>query len=323
MPEVVEHAAEPAGALGPRAVGGALEAGGRGGDDLLVEEQLLGPPEEVRERERDVLHQALHGAIPPGVGRVRGGHCRRCQTRRPWRPTTGTDPAERTTRAASPSRSSALIVMNNVGTALRTEWAERHPLLLIALNSQNRNLILATNQLDAWSYYVVGTLRLLRRPTRSSSSSATGTATPRSTWLERRTKTFGQMLRQWEGVLRRRPRTRSSSSPRTTRICLFAGAAGMSVTGFFVANMAGTIARLYLIRRLGEAFEEPHRRRPRLHPRLPDAAADRVDRHRRRASSSLELRGGTGLDELEEMVEEDEGGSEAPAEEPAPDEHPG
>ena len=68
MPEVVEHAAEPAGALGPRAVGGALEAGGRGGDDLLVEEQPLGPLEEVRQRERDVLHQALHGGIPLAAG---------------------------------------------------------------------------------------------------------------------------------------------------------------------------------------------------------------------------------------------------------------
>ena len=59
--EVVEHAAEAAGALGPLAVGRALDAGGRGGDDLLLGEELLGPVEEVRQRERSVLHQALHG----------------------------------------------------------------------------------------------------------------------------------------------------------------------------------------------------------------------------------------------------------------------
>ena len=31
----------------------------------------------------------------------------------------------------------------------------------------------------------------------------------------------------------------------------------MSVAGFFIANITGTIVRLYLIRRLGEAFEAP------------------------------------------------------------------
>jgi membrane protein DedA with SNARE-associated domain len=40
-------------------------------------------------------------------------------------------------------------------------------------------------------------------------------------------------------------------------ICLFAGAAGMSVAGFAIANVVGTFGRLYLIRRLGEAFEQP------------------------------------------------------------------
>ena len=52
-------------------------------------------------------------------------------------------------------------------------------------------------------------------------------------------------------------------------ICLFAGAAGMSLPGFFVANLAGTLARLYLIRRLGDAFDRPDRRRPGLHRRPP------------------------------------------------------
>ena len=41
-------------------------------------------------------------------------------------------------------------------------------------------------------------------------------------------------------------------------ICLFAGAAGMSVAGVLRRSTSpGTIARLYLIRRLGEAFERP------------------------------------------------------------------
>src|SRR5262245_8662835 len=78
-----------------------------------------------------------------------------------------TDPAPERTR---PGRGTlalltvpivALIVPTNIGNALAPELVDKHPLLLIALNSQNRNLLLVTNQLDAWSYYLMGTARLL------------------------------------------------------------------------------------------------------------------------------------------------------------------
>ncbi len=62
--EVVEHSAQPTRALGPGPVRGALDPRRRRGDDLLVGEQLLGPAEQVRDRERVVLHQALHERSP-------------------------------------------------------------------------------------------------------------------------------------------------------------------------------------------------------------------------------------------------------------------
>jgi membrane protein DedA with SNARE-associated domain len=40
-------------------------------------------------------------------------------------------------------------------------------------------------------------------------------------------------------------------------ICLFAGAARMPLPAFFTLNIAGTIGRLFLIRRFGVAFESP------------------------------------------------------------------
>jgi membrane protein DedA with SNARE-associated domain len=40
-------------------------------------------------------------------------------------------------------------------------------------------------------------------------------------------------------------------------ICLFAGAAGMPVTAFVVLNITGTVARLYVIRVVGDIFESP------------------------------------------------------------------
>jgi membrane protein DedA with SNARE-associated domain len=74
--QVVEGTAEATGALGPLAVAAALDAGGRRGDDALLREQGLGPVEEVRQRERTVLHEALH-RFPLGDERSGGGGGRR------------------------------------------------------------------------------------------------------------------------------------------------------------------------------------------------------------------------------------------------------
>ena len=74
--------------------------------------------------------------------------------------------------------------------------------------------------------------------------------------MEQRTKTYGSMLRQWERWFHKAAYPLVFIAPNNV-ICLFAGAAGMSVPAFFITNVTGTIARLYLIRRLGEAFERP------------------------------------------------------------------
>jgi len=149
----------------------------------------------------------------------------------------------------------ALIVISNVGDALAPRLVDTHPLQLLAMNARNRNLILVTNQLDAVSYYVVGTLRLLLSdPLFFLLGYWYGDTALR--WVEQRTKSFGKMLRQWERWFGRAAYPLVFIAP-NNYICLFAGAAGMSVPGFFVVNVLGTLTRLYLIRRLGEAFEAP------------------------------------------------------------------
>lgn len=148
-----------------------------------------------------------------------------------------------------------LIVISNIGDALAPRLVDTHPLQLIAMNARNRNLILVTNQLDAVSYYVVGTLRLLvSDPLFFLIGYWYGDTA--MAWMERRTKTYGTLLRQVEGWFGNAAYPLVFIAPNNF-ICLFAGAAGMSVTGFFVANLSGTVVRLYLIRRLGEAFEAP------------------------------------------------------------------
>ena len=148
-----------------------------------------------------------------------------------------------------------LIVLSNVGDALAPRLVDTHPLQLLAMNARNRNLILVTNSLDATSYYVVGTLRLLvSDPLFFLVGYWYGDTA--LAWMEARTRSFGTLIRQMEGWFGNAAYPLLFIAP-NQYICLFAGAADMSVGGFFTVNIAGTLARLYLIRRLGERFQAP------------------------------------------------------------------
>jgi len=148
-----------------------------------------------------------------------------------------------------------LIVVSNVGDALAPKLVEDNPLLLIAMNARNRNLILVTNQLDAVSYYVVATVRLLLSdPLFFLIGYWYGDTAIR--WMESRTKSFGSMLREWERWFSKAAYPLVFIAPNNI-VCLLAGAAGMPVPTFFLLNVTGTFARLYLIRVLGDAFERP------------------------------------------------------------------
>jgi membrane protein DedA with SNARE-associated domain len=148
-----------------------------------------------------------------------------------------------------------LVVVSYVGDALAPKLVDSNPLLLIAMNARNRNLILVTNQLDALSYYLVATVRLLLSdPLFFLIGYWYGDTA--LTWMEQRTKTFGSMVREWERWFTKAAYLLVFVAPNNV-ICLFAGAAGMRIGTFLLLNVSGTVARLYLIRRLGEAFERP------------------------------------------------------------------
>jgi len=149
----------------------------------------------------------------------------------------------------------AMVIASYVGDALATTLATSHPAWLIALNARNRNLILVTNHLDAWTYYGIGTVRLLLSdPLFFILGMWYGDAAVE--WMERRTHTWGQMLRQLQNWFGRAAYPLIFIAPNNP-ICLFAGAAGMPLRAFFAVNIAGTFARLWLIRRFGEAVESP------------------------------------------------------------------
>jgi membrane protein DedA with SNARE-associated domain len=149
----------------------------------------------------------------------------------------------------------ALIVAAYVGDGLTTTLAKNHPLLLVLLNARSRVLVLTTNQLDTVSYYLGAGLRLLSSdPLFYLLGRWYGDAM--IVWVEKRSKTFGEQIRLYERGFAKAAYPFVFIMP-NPYICVFAGASGMRLGSFFTLNILGTVARLYLIRRLGEAFNEP------------------------------------------------------------------
>ena len=149
----------------------------------------------------------------------------------------------------------ALVILAYVGDALAPSLVDRHPAWLIALNARSRNLVLVTNDLDPWTFYGIGIVRLvISDPLFFLLGHWYGDAAV--AWMERRTKTWGQMLRQVERWFGKAAYPVVFLAPNNF-ICLFAGAAGMPLRAFFAVNVAGTVFRLWLIRRFGEAFDGP------------------------------------------------------------------
>jgi membrane protein DedA with SNARE-associated domain len=147
------------------------------------------------------------------------------------------------------------IILATIGDALTTTWADQHPLALLALNARNRVVLLVTNRLDPVSYYVVGTLRLLASdPLFFLLGVLYGDAAVR--WVERKSKTFGEQIRIYEKLFQKASYPLVFIAPNNF-ICIFAGAAGMSIPGFIIANVTGTITRLYLLRVVGDVFSSP------------------------------------------------------------------
>jgi membrane protein DedA with SNARE-associated domain len=148
-----------------------------------------------------------------------------------------------------------MVIMNWVGDALTTTWAKDHPAWLLSLNARNRILVLTTNNLDPWSYYSIGMARLLiSDPLFFLLGHWYGDAA--IVWMEKRTKTWGQMLRQMEGWFGKAAYPLVFIAPNNP-ICLFAGAAGMPLGAFFVLNVTGTFARLWIFRVFGDIFQSP------------------------------------------------------------------
>jgi len=148
-----------------------------------------------------------------------------------------------------------LVIMSYVGDALAPTLVDKHPVWLIALNARTRNLALVTTHVDPLTFYVVGLTRLLiSDPLFFLLGVWYGDAAV--SWMEKRTKTWGTMLRSIERFFSKAAYPLIFIAP-NNYICLFAGAAGMPIGAFFAVNIAGTLFRLWLVRVFGDAFQRP------------------------------------------------------------------
>jgi membrane protein DedA with SNARE-associated domain len=148
-----------------------------------------------------------------------------------------------------------LVICSNLANIFWATLVDSHPLLLIALSSINRYLILVSDQLDAFSYYTVGTLRLLvSDPLFFFLGYWYGDRALE--WMDARAPNYGPMLRRFQRLFGKAAWPLVLIAPNNF-ICLFAGAAGMRIGLFFAVNLVGTVGRLYLIRVVGDAFSSP------------------------------------------------------------------
>lgn len=149
----------------------------------------------------------------------------------------------------------AFVVASNLGNAFLSVLVTDRPLVFIALNAQNRSLALASGDLSALSYYVVGFLRLIGPdPFFFLLGRWYGDGAIR--WMERKAPTYGELLRQLERWFDKARLPIVAFAP-NNYVCLFAGAAGMAWGPFLAANVFGTVTRLWLIRMFSSAFEGP------------------------------------------------------------------
>ena len=145
-------------------------------------------------------------------------------------------------------------IVSSVGDAISPTLVVEEPLLLEALVPRNRYLVLVAPQLDFWPFFLVGLVRLaLTDPLFYLFGRWYGDAA--ITWTERRLGAPGS-VRRLEHWFRRAAYPIVAIAPNNI-VCVLAGAAGMSVPGFLVANLGGTAVRMILIWWIGDVFSEP------------------------------------------------------------------
>ncbi|HMJ12520.1 MAG TPA: hypothetical protein VK524_13945 [Polyangiaceae bacterium] len=141
-----------------------------------------------------------------------------------------------------------------LGTAFAPTLVVSNPLLLIALNPVLRHLVLASNQVDAATFFAVAGLRLLGPdPFHYLLGLWYGPAA--LAWLERKSARAGRILRLVERAFARAGLLILFVAPEGI-VCLLAGAARVPPWLFVTLDVAGTLCTLTLVRLFGRRYEQ-------------------------------------------------------------------
>ena len=148
-----------------------------------------------------------------------------------------------------------MVTATQTANIVWADWVNSHPEGLIALSSLNRYLVAVVNHISPVAYYTIGFLRLLA-PDPFFYLLGFYYGDRAIHWMERRTPTFGQMMRQLEELFKKAGYALVLILP-NKYVCLIAGAAEMSIPVFVLLDVVGTIGRLILIAWLGDIFSGP------------------------------------------------------------------
>ena len=294
--EVVEHAAQAAGPRRPtrrrcaRSTPSAVAV-----TISLSREQALGPVEEVGQRERTVLHQALHGSPwfrgGPVSTRAAGSVGRAEAATRP----TDAPPHVGRLHPPPPPRSPPtpkwllpligtlivlLVIANNVGNMVWASWVESQPTGAAGPELARTSTCWPPRSrrdrsCRSWS---IATLRLLapdplfyaRLPVRRPGVALGTRGVPRQQGPVR----AGAPGRRRHPHGAQRARGRRAEQP----VCLLAGVTRFPIRRFIVLNVVGTIGRVLLMRWIGMVFEDQIEDGARRRGPVPDVVAVRLDR---------------------------------------------
>ncbi len=139
-----------------------------------------------------------------------------------------------------------------IGDLFLSFLVNENDLALIALSPRDRNLALASINLDFFPFFVVGFLRLVFfDPWSYLLGFWYGDRA--LAWMKRRSRTYGPLMDEATGGFRRYAAPLIILFPNNV-ICMMAGASGIGVGMFVALNAFGTAMRLLLIRQFGNIF---------------------------------------------------------------------
>jgi membrane protein DedA with SNARE-associated domain len=146
-------------------------------------------------------------------------------------------------------------IASNVGGYGGPAIVAHHPLLEMFLNPSNRYLALAANRVDTGAYYLVGFLRLtITDPFFYLLGLWYGDRA--LAWIKRRSVGSARAIERGERWFAKARYPIVFIAPNGI-VCLLAGAIEMPVLPFALLNIAGTIARLAVIKVLAHVFNGP------------------------------------------------------------------